>query len=123
MRWTGGRNLEVLFKSQAKRSCDVGAELPQTQTNRAKLKETSIMSNQETPNRMARIGRGRLALLASVASIGLVVAAAGTVPKGSVPAYISAAQADGASQHSQGFADLVDKVKPAVISVRVNLAG
>jgi serine protease Do len=81
------------------------------------------MSNQETPNRMARIGRGRLALLASVASIGLVVAAAGTVPKGSVPAYISAAQADGASQHSQGFADLVDKVKPAVISVRVNLAG
>jgi serine protease Do len=66
----------------------------------------------------------RLALLASVAGLGIAVLAAG--PSGylplNLPAFTSAAHADTASATAPaGFADLVAKVKPAVISVRVKI--
>src|SRR5215472_4784315 len=66
----------------------------------------------------------RLVLLASVAGIGAAVLFAG--PGGyyaASPAWTSAASAaDSTLQHPAGFADIVAKVKPAVISVRVKIA-
>src|SRR6516162_8593037 len=66
----------------------------------------------------------RLVLLASVAGISAAVLFAG--PGGyyaASPAWTSAASAaDSTLQHPAGFADIVAKVKPAVISVRVKIA-
>jgi serine protease Do len=66
----------------------------------------------------------RLVLLASVAGVGAAVLLAG--PGGyraSLPAWTSAAgAAETTLQHPTGFADIVTKVKPAVISVRVKMA-
>ncbi len=64
----------------------------------------------------------RVVLLASVAGLGVAVllGGAGLVPKGAGPALSTVAYAQGA-QRPVGFADLVDKVKPAVISVRVKV--
>jgi serine protease Do len=64
----------------------------------------------------------RLALLASAAALGFAVLAAGPsfyLPSG-VAAFASAAHAESAP-NTAGFADLVAKVKPAVISVRVKI--
>jgi serine protease Do len=63
----------------------------------------------------------RLVLLASVAGVGAAVLLAG--PGGySLPAWTSSATAaDSTLQHPAGFADIVAKVKPAVISVRVKI--
>ena len=60
----------------------------------------------------------RIALLASVAGIG--IAAVLSAPAGTgLPAWTSPAQAAETTVQPPGFADLVAKVKPAVISVRV----
>jgi serine protease Do len=66
----------------------------------------------------------RLVLLASVAAIGGAVLLTGPGSYQSVvPAWISSASAaDSTLQHPAGFADIVAKVKPAVISVRVKIA-
>ena len=65
----------------------------------------------------------RLVLLGSVAGLGVAVMVAG--PGGYVqttlPAWTSYAHASESMQHPAGFADLVAKVKPAVISVRVKM--
>jgi serine protease Do len=65
----------------------------------------------------------RLALLASVAGLGTAIlfAAPGFVPQGSLPAFSTHAQAAESSARPVGFADIVEKVKPAVISVRVKM--
>jgi serine protease Do len=66
----------------------------------------------------------RLTLLASVAGIGVAVLLAGPgYRSASLPPLTSAAQAAETvqQQHPAGFADLVARVKPAVISVRVNI--
>ena len=66
----------------------------------------------------------RVTLLASVAALGAAALLAG--PGGYRPANVaawtsSASAAETAQQHPAGFADLVAKVKPAVISVRVKM--
>src|ERR1700678_952562 len=65
----------------------------------------------------------RVALLTSVAAIGLTVLAAG--PGGYRPfhtaTFTSSAFAAESMQQPSGFADLVAKVKPSVISVRVTM--
>jgi serine protease Do len=65
----------------------------------------------------------RIALLASVAGVGVAVLASGTGPltTSKSPVWISSAAAAEATAQPKGFADLVEKVKPAVISVRVKL--
>jgi serine protease Do len=79
----------------------------------------------ETNSRNNKILRPRrLTLLASVAGLGVAILVAG--PGGylptSLPAWSSAARAaDAATRHPPSFADLVAKVKPAVISVRVKV--
>ena len=62
----------------------------------------------------------RLALLGSVAGLGIAVLAAGPGSHMQAPALTETAQAAETVQPA-GFADLVAKVKPAVISVRVKL--
>jgi serine protease Do len=68
--------------------------------------------------------RRRLVLLTSVAAIGAVVAL-GPMAYGGIqlPASTTAARAAESQQQPAGFADLVAKVKPAVISVRVKVDG
>jgi serine protease Do len=77
--------------------------------------------NQITPARPGRKTR-RLALLASAAGLAIAVVAGGTSGF-STPNFsgaIATAHAD-TVQRSTGFADIVEKVKPAVISVRVKI--
>src|SRR5437660_4471379 len=65
----------------------------------------------------------RLILLATVANLGvaaLVIAPHG-LPQSLVPAFSTAAAET--AQRPVGFGDLVEKVKPAVISVRVKMDG
>src|SRR6185437_12975189 len=75
----------------------------------------------QTPRKILR--PRRLALLASVAGLSMAVLAFG--PGGNVPFNIpsltSTAHAAETTQNVPGFADLVAKVKPAVISVRVKI--
>ena len=75
-------------------------------------------------NASGKRGRRRIVLLSSAAGLALALLIAG--PSGYLPhiapAWNLAAQAaDATSQPAPGFADLVAKVKPAVISVRVKL--
>jgi serine protease Do len=64
----------------------------------------------------------RLALLASAAGLAIAVVVGGPAAYRSVDfAPVSAAQAADAATAPAGFADLVAKVKPAVISVRVKI--
>ncbi|MEH2545170.1 serine protease Do [Bradyrhizobium sp. AZCC 2262] len=83
------------------------------------------MTNDEPSHRYSRMfSRRRLVLLASAAGIGAIVALGG--PMGYTQLYrpwlLSASAADTQSQQQPaGFADLVAKVKPAVISVRVQM--
>ena len=80
--------------------------------------------NQLIPARSGRkafSGR-RLALLASAAGLAIAVVATGTsgFSTQNFPGAIATAHAD-TMQRSTGFADIVEKVKPAVISVRVKI--
>jgi len=81
------------------------------------------MTNDKPGHLYSRIfSRRRLVLLTSVAGIGAIVAFGG--PMGYThlsPSWISTARAADTQQQPGGFADLVAKVKPAVISVRVRL--
>src|SRR5271169_2063553 len=68
----------------------------------------------------------RLTLLASVGALGAVMLFAG--PGNFSPPLLgfgtpSAQAADATLQHPTGFSDIVAKVKPAVISVRVKIPG
>src|SRR6202163_3069365 len=94
-------------------------ETPRTQTG----KHVMIQHDNSTPIARLALAPRRLALLASVVGLGIAVLVAGPGPNGlSGPAaLISAAQADTATAHPAGFADLVEKVKPVVVSVRVSL--
>jgi serine protease Do len=80
------------------------------------------------PNNASRPARGkvlaarRLTLLASVAGLGIAVLLGGPGYRSpTLPALTSPAQAAEAAQHPAGFADLVARVKPAVVSVRVKI--
>ena len=75
------------------------------------------------PNNRKSFSARRLVLMASVAAVGaaLLVGGPGSYHAG-LPAWIGAASAaDSTLQHPSGFADIVAKVKPAVISVRVKM--
>jgi serine protease Do len=82
-------------------------------------------SNASRPTPRKVLKPRRLALLASVAGLSLAVLAAG--PGGylpfNLPTWTSAAHAAETAPNAPGFADLVSKVKPAVISVRVKIEG
>jgi serine protease Do len=81
------------------------------------------MTASEPAPKLRTLSARRLVLLASVAGLGVavLVGGAGLVPKAGGPALSTVAYAQGV-QRPMGFADIVDKVKPAVISVRVKVA-
>src|SRR5262252_2022525 len=60
----------------------------------------------------------RLILLATVANLAIAGLVVGSSPRSLLPTF-SAADAAESVQRPVGFADLVEKIKPAVISVRV----
>ncbi|KRQ05603.1 Do family serine endopeptidase [Bradyrhizobium manausense] len=78
--------------------------------------------NSDTTRTSTILRPRRLALLGTVAALGVAVLAASPVstPFG-VSSLISPAQAAESAATPQGFGDLVSKVKPAVISVRVKI--
>ena len=83
-----------------------------------------MTENNTSPSRHRKALDARhLTLLASVAGLGVAVMVAG--PGGylptRLPAWTSSAHASESMQHPTSFADLVAKVKPAVISVRVKI--
>jgi serine protease Do len=80
-------------------------------------------SNSPNTGKQKILSTRRLALLASVAGLGIVVVVAGPSSYRALrsPSLISSAQAADAVAPTSGFADLVAKVKPAVISVHVRL--
>src|SRR5262247_620396 len=82
--------------------------------------EIPLMNSSENPVRGPRglLSARRLAFLAGVAGLGAAVLIGGALPQAAVPALITPAHAQ-TMAHPAGFADLVEKVKPAVISVRV----
>jgi serine protease Do len=81
-------------------------------------------SNPSRPAQRGRISPRRVALLGTVAGVALAVLVGGSggfrqVP---VPAWSGQAQAaETTLQHPADFADLIAKVKPAVVSVRVKM--
>ena len=77
----------------------------------------------DNPLYLRIFSRRRLVLLASVTGIGAAAILAGPIGYGRIhlPAWTSIAQATDSQQQPAGFADLVAKVKPAVISVRVQV--
>jgi serine protease Do len=83
-----------------------------------------MTSNDTTGPRPRRaLAARRLVLLASVASLGAAVLFAGPgAPQIGLPSFATSARADSA-QRPVGFADIVEKVKPSVISVRVKVDG
>jgi len=79
-------------------------------------------NNAAPPNGRKVLTARKLTLLASVAGLGIAVLLAGpNYQSFNPPAWASTAQAAEAAQQPAGFADLVAKVKPAVISVRVRI--
>ena len=79
------------------------------------------MNSTNPPNRPKTLTARRLVLLASVAGLGAVMLLGGPAYRSAPNWASSAAAADSTLQHPAGFADLVTKVKPAVISVRVKI--
>ncbi|HXW27521.1 MAG TPA: serine peptidase, partial [Xanthobacteraceae bacterium] len=80
-----------------------------------------MTANAPAPRRV--LAARRLVLLASVAGLGAAVLFAGPgAPVSNLPSFAASARADTA-QRPVGFADIVEKVKPSVISVRVKVDG
>jgi serine protease Do len=92
-------------------------------TSRLQTGDDAMTQTNLPPSGKRKILSGRrLALLASVAGLGLVLAVGpGHFRPANLMAFGSPAQAAEAAQAPSGFADLVAKVKPAVISVRVKI--
>ncbi len=76
-----------------------------------------------TQNHPNKLSARRVTLMASVAGIGLAVllAGPGVFRATSTPGFTGSAIAAETMPRSSGFADIVAKVKPAVISIRVRL--
>jgi serine protease Do len=83
--------------------------------------EIMTQNEQSRPRRRSLVAR-RLSLLGSTAILGLAILAAGPGSHWNVPQIGAPAVAAEAVAQPAGFADLVAKVKPAVISVRVKLS-
>jgi serine protease Do len=78
--------------------------------------------NSAPPARRKILSARRVVLLASVAAIGAAVMLGGPGYRAlAIPTWTSSAQAAETATAPTGFADLVAKVKPAVISVRVRI--
>src|SRR5580698_1958238 len=80
------------------------------------------MTEGNSPKKGFELSARKLTLLASVAVVGTALMIAGPSTNWSHAFNTSSVSAaDAITQHPAGFADLVTKVKPAVISVRVKI--
>src|SRR5215475_4161061 len=88
-------------------------------TTRPNKRETTMSHPSSEAHGAPRKSR----FLSSVAAVGLLAAIAGggIYQHMSIPSLAGPAFAAEAVQPSAGFADLVEKVKPAVVSVRVKI--
>ncbi len=77
--------------------------------------------NEETQIKSKTLRARRLTLLGSAAALAVAILAAGPGSHLNIPLTSAPAAAAEAELHPAGFADLVEKVKPAVISVRVKI--
>ena len=77
--------------------------------------------NDTIPSRQKRPSTHRLTLLATAASIAAAAVITAPSGKGVLNALIMPARAAGETHAPAGFADVVAKVKPAVISVKVKV--
>src|ERR1700681_2677477 len=87
--------------------------------------ESNIMSASAPPAAgYRRLSKRRIVLLATVAGLGagIVFGDYGLTPK-SGGALLAPAYAQAQTARPAGFADIVEKVKPAVISVKVKMNG
>src|SRR5262245_42101123 len=86
-----------------------------------------IATMNSTSNKRSRglLAARRLALLAGVGGLGAAVlfTSPGILPQGNITLPFSSARAAEGAARQAGFADLVEKVKPSVISVRVKVDG
>jgi serine protease Do len=84
-----------------------------------------MTTNDNLPNARKGLLSGRSKRLSALAGVGLaaLLVGGGFFPHGSAPGLAATVQAAEAVQPAPGFADLVAKVKPAVISVRVKMEG
>src|SRR5579864_9174489 len=108
MAGTGDRKVQVVLMASSE------ASLRFVKPHRKTRNDVMIRNDNLNPvARLAPTPR-RLALLASVAGIGFAVAIA-AAPNGpsTSPGFVTAARADTAMPHPEGFADVVAKVKPA----------
>src|SRR5262249_5107339 len=82
-----------------------------------------MTTNDNVPSGRKGLLSGRSKRLSALAGVGLaaLLVGGGFIPHGSAPGLAATVQAAEAVQPAPGFADLVAKVKPAVISVRVKL--
>jgi serine protease Do len=82
-----------------------------------------MTTNDDVPSARKGLLSGRSKRLSALAGVGLaaLLVGGGFIPHGSAPGLAATVQAAEAVQPAPGFADLVAKVKPAVISVRVKL--
>jgi serine protease Do len=91
------------------------------------METVTMLNNSLEPRPTNKVAGRRVALLASVAALGLAAVVAGpgfyqTSHTGFGPSAAQAAETT-ALPHPASFADIVAKVKPAVISVRVKIDG
>src|SRR5215471_4788008 len=84
-----------------------------------------MTTNDNVPSGRKGLLSGRSKRLSALAGVGLaaLLVGGGFLPHGSAPGLAATVQAAEAVQPAPGFADLVAKVKPAVISVRVKMEG
>jgi len=80
-----------------------------------------IESNSSAPARRPRLSSRRIALLGSVAAVAVAVLLGGPGGFRPLAPLTGSVQAAEQMQHPADFSDLIAKVKPAVISVRVEL--
>src|SRR5271167_3473621 len=114
------------MRPKGHRKVDFSNGLPWVPSRHVEINGDLVMteSSNTPPEHRNALSTRRVTLLGSVAGLGLAVVVAG--PLGylpvSVPAWTPSAHAAAdAAQSPTGFADIVAKVKPAVISVRVKI--
>jgi serine protease Do len=82
-----------------------------------------VMTQTNSDDRKSPVTARRLTLLASIGALGATVLLAGSAGYWQSAGVVPANAAEFGMQRPVGFADIVTKVKPAVISVRVKVSG
>src|SRR6516164_3288525 len=116
-----------LTKSKSRRNAAVirrwilGCAIIQTVNGLIQQGERDMNDRRPYQSKENRVSAYRLILLASAASVAVAVVVGGLSGNGVLSSLVAPAQAATDTRAPAGFADVVAKVKPAVISVRVKV--